>query len=92
MTNLPFTFIVDASISLDGREIVLKDYRNIYYWKRNTNTSVVKTLSAKPLILPYKRELQGESICFTPDQEGYYTVSESIFFKRARLFFYKRKG
>jgi len=88
--KIPFTRIVSGSISHDAQEVLLKDYENIYYWKRSGEKSLTELLAKDPIELPYKPEVQGESICWNNDGSGYYTLSESHEGKMARLKFYKR--
>jgi len=89
--KIPFTRIVAGSISPNGQEILLKDYENIYYWKRSGEKSLIELLAKEPIELAYKPEAQGESICWNHDASGYYTLSESHQGKIAQLKFYKRK-
>jgi hypothetical protein len=88
--EIPFTRIVAGSISQDAQEVLLKDYENIYYWKRSGEKSLTELLAKTPIELSYKPEAQGESICWNHDASGYYTLSESHEGKIAQLKFYKR--
>jgi hypothetical protein len=90
ISRLPFKFVVDACISLKGDAVMIKDYRNVYYWRRNKHSSIEETLLQTPQIVRYKRELQGESVTFSLNTDGYYTVSESVLI-RAKLFHYSSK-
>lgn len=71
-------FVLTAGeISADGREILLKNYDAIVYWRRKENESIVQAISRlRDLNPPYIREIQGEAICFAADGSGYFTVSE----------------
>jgi hypothetical protein len=89
--EIPFTRIVAGSISPDAQEVLLKDYENVYYWKRSGEKTLIELLAKEPIQLPYKPEVQGESICWNNDASGYYTLSESHEGKIAQLKFYKRK-
>ncbi len=89
--KIPFTRIVAGSISLDAQEVLMKDYENIYYWKRSGEKTLIELLAKDPIELPYKPEVQGESICWKNDASGYYTLSESHEGKIAQLKFYKRR-
>ena len=91
VAQLPFNSIVAANISSNGKEILMKDYPNVYYWKREEGQSVVELLKQPPIALPYDMEEQGEAICFAIDGKGYYTVSETTKRRQAELLFYKRK-
>ncbi len=88
--EIPFTRIVAGSISQDAQEVLLKNYENIYYWKRSGEKTLTELLTKDPIELPYKPEVQGESICWSNDASGYYTLSESHEGKMAQLKFYRR--
>lgn len=90
LEKLPFTQIVALAISRDGTEILTKNYDHVYYWKRKPGETVEATVLSTPSELPYKQEPQGESIAFTRDGSGYYTISERKKDKPQQLFFYKR--
>lgn len=91
LEKMPFTLVVAADISVDGTEILIKNYDNIYYWKRETTESVEEALKRSPVVLPYTPEPQGESIAFDRAGTGYYTLSEQKKKKPQHLYFYKRK-
>jgi hypothetical protein len=88
---LPYNSIVAANISADGKEVLMKDYPNIYYWKREKDESITDLLKRSPIGLPYNMEEQGEAICFASDGKGYYTISETTRRRQAELLFYKRE-
>jgi len=46
--KIPFTRIVAGSISPDAQEVLLKDYENIYYWKRSGEKIFDGTTSQGP--------------------------------------------
>jgi len=48
ITSLPFKTVVAAGISADGREIVVKTYAEIYYWKR-TGTQTIEDVLKRVL-------------------------------------------
>jgi len=75
--TLKLSMIVAADISPDGSEILMKDYHQIYYWKRSQSESVSSALKRKPQIVPYIKEPQGESVCWAADGRGYFTISET---------------
>jgi hypothetical protein len=89
-TELPFAWIVAADISADGKEVLIKDYDNIFYWKRSATESIPELLKTKPTVLKYEREPQGEAIAWNRDGSGFYTLSETAKGIRGRLFYYKR--
>jgi len=79
--TLPLTQVVAGDISADGREILLKNYDFVYYFTRKEGETIQDALSRQALKLPYTREPQGESICFSKDGKTFYTVSETTAFK-----------
>ncbi len=88
----PPDLVTAADISADGLEVLVKTYGHIYYWKRdNTQTSIPDLLHTSPVDIPYNPEPQGEAIGFTPQQDGFYTLSENRFGIVPHLFFYSRK-
>lgn len=89
--KMPYNLTVAADISVDGSEVLLKNYDHVYYWKREGSESIADLLQQTPLELRYKPEKQGEAIAWSRDGKGYYTLSESSTHERARLLFYKRK-
>jgi hypothetical protein len=88
--KLPFSMIVAADISEDGSEILAKNYDEVFYWKRLPGESVEETLKRTPQALPYTPEPQGESIAFSRNGGGYFTISEQKKKIPQQLYFYKR--
>jgi hypothetical protein len=81
----PFKWITAGDISRDGKQILLKNYQNVYYWKRSHDEHIWQTMQKTPEILPYQVEKQGEAIGFTADGKGYFTTSEGVF---APIYYY----
>ncbi|MBX2961100.1 MAG: hypothetical protein KF687_01235 [Cyclobacteriaceae bacterium] len=90
LEGLPLTLIVAADWSADGKEILIKDYERVYYWKRNGDEPVSELLTKDPILLPYHQEPQGESIAFDYFGKGYYTLSEKAKGVKPTLMVYKR--
>ncbi len=90
LDKLPFTLIVAADWSADGKEILIKNYQQVFYWYRAEKEPLDKLLQSPPIILPYVEEPQGESIAFDRSGKGYYTVSEKRKGFVPKLMFYKR--
>jgi hypothetical protein len=88
--TLPISKVTAADISGDGTEILIKNYTQVFYWKRNAGQSISSTLHKTPFAIPYKIEQQGESICFASDGSGFYTASEKIDTSAVAIYFYKR--
>ena len=90
LMSLPLTQIVSAGFSPDGREIIMKNYENIYYWNIR-GASITDGLSIKPKVLPYTEEPQGEAMTFNIEGSGFYTLSEKIKGEKTFLYFYQRR-
>ena len=88
--TLPLRSIVGGSVSFDGSEVLLKNYSDIFYWKKTGNETLAQMLVKEPVVLDYKREPQGEAIAWSGDGKEFYTLSESKG-NRANLIVYKRK-
>lgn len=89
--SLPYTGVVSATISSDGKEILIKTYGTIYYYSRSQNETVEQALQKEPKTLVYQPEPQGEAVCFANNRSGYFTLSEKGFASLVNLNFYKRK-
>jgi hypothetical protein len=88
---LPLKKITAGNISPDGKEVLLKDYKKVYYWKNDQGLPLLQLLLTKPAILEYDKEPQGEAICWARDGKGYYTLSEKAEGEIGKLLFYKRR-
>ena len=88
---IPYHKIVAGSISMDRKEILLKDYDYIYYWKNENQLPLDQLLKQKPELLTYDRERQGEAIAWARDGSGFYTLSEKVKGELGKLLFYKRQ-
>ncbi len=88
--SLEFTQATGGDISADGSEILIKNYTNVYYWKREEGQSVEDALSETPREITYQIEPQGEAIAFAADGSGFFTLSEEAQGIEAVLYFYPR--
>jgi hypothetical protein len=70
------TYAVAGDISASGREILIKNYAEAFYWCRGDSQTVAEALAAAPTPVPYTMEPQGEAIAWGADGRGYYTTSE----------------
>ena len=85
-------FLTDGNVSVDNQEIIIKNYFQIFHWRRASNESIPNALKRNPTILPYGIEPQGEGVCFAQDGSGYYTISEEGPNRLpVKLYSYKRK-
>lgn len=88
IATLPITQITAGDISNSGTRIILKNYETVYSWKRKTSQSLTDIFMINPDHLPYIPEPQGEALCWSNDEKGYYTVSEEAENTEARLYYY----
>lgn len=88
---LPFSNLTGGDIAPDGTELVLKNYKEIYYWRRQgIGETISQLLLRPPGKIPYVPEVHGESIGWTANGSGFFTTSE----KRNDnpvIYFFKRK-
>lgn len=91
LAELPFSGAVGGSISPSGKEILIKNYGKVFYWKRANNENLETLLQTKPLELPYTAEPQGEALAWKADETGYFTLSEVGGNLPQSLYFYQRK-
>jgi hypothetical protein len=89
--SIPFGQVVAADFSADGKEVLMKNYNNVFYWKLDGKESLEAALKRNPAVVNYVEEPQGESVTFARDGSGFYTVSEKIKGEKSFLFFYPRK-
>ena len=86
--TLPHTFMTSAAVSADGRELLIKNLLNVFYWKRRPGESIAGMLGRPAMIQPYRPEPQGEAVAFALDGSGYYTISEAVLGMKSVLYFY----
>ncbi len=79
---------VAADISPAGDGILIKTYDQVFLWKRGPAQTIAQALAAKPTLLPYEPEPQGEAICWNRAGTGYFTLSEQKKKKKPHLYFY----
>ena len=93
--ELPFNYCTAGDISADNQEILLKNYQQVFYWKRRSGETLIDALKREPTLLTYPadQERQGEAIAWAADASGFYTVGEKLtgFDEKQELFFYKKK-
>jgi len=89
-----FDKLTAGDISSDGKEILLRNKGQIWYWQRQEGQSIAQTLLTAPQKAPYAgNEHQGEGICFTFGNTGYYTNTEIRDYPGAisNISYYQRK-
>lgn len=93
--GLPSSLITSPTsgdISFDGKEIIIKTYTTVYYWKRQDGQTIGEVLTQPPhKTLPYFLEPEGTAICFDKKADGYFTLSEIGGATSVTLNYYKRK-
>jgi hypothetical protein len=89
--TLPFHLVTSGSISSNGLEILLRNEDYYWYWKRTAGETVADALRRPPQqITPVTKEPQGEAICFSPNQRGYFTSSEVNRNQQPVIYFYQK--
>jgi hypothetical protein len=88
--TLPYWGITGAALSLNGREIIVRTYFNLYYYTRAGGESIDQALKKGYTNLPFYAEPQGEAITFANDNTGFFTLSEKGTTAVANLYYYKR--
>lgn len=88
--SIPFGQVVAGDFSADGKEILMKNYKNVLYWTLNKGESLADALKRNPAIVNYTEEPQGEAITFARDGSGFYTISEKVKGEQSYLYFYPR--
>jgi hypothetical protein len=77
--EIPFDVVSGGDISADGRLVALRNELNAFLWIKDPNQSAGDALGGQGNALPLvgePEEPNGESLAFTPDSSGYYTISE----------------
>ena len=81
--------IVGADISRDGKMILIKTYYQIFLINRDLNIPFSSSiLKGEQIPLDYIPEPQGESVCWSWDQSGYFTISEQYGNTPVNLYYY----
>ncbi len=88
--ELSFNMAVGGDLSPAGDEALIKNYVDVYYWKRPDGQTWAQAFRSAPVRVPYEMEPQGEAICWKWDGSGYITVSEELFNIESRIYFYPR--
>jgi hypothetical protein len=69
-------YITDGNVASSNEEIIVRNYLEIYYWKKEKNENIADALRRKPRIVPSVLEPQGEALAFDGLNKGYATISE----------------
>lgn len=71
-----FELATAGDISPSGDYLIIRSYVHARAWKRTTAQTVADALATEPCEIPLTAEPQGETLAFTADGTGYYTLSE----------------
>lgn len=91
-SKLPFHNVTSGDITLNGNEILLKNYNAIFYWDGVNEKDMLSTFSQEHELVQYTPEPQGESICWDRSGKGFYTLSEKSWAKNQVLYFFERSN
>lgn len=69
--------VTGADMSTDGSTLVLRGYKTVWMWHRESGASVTDMLRDDPCLAPSPDEQQGEAIAFDAES-SYWTVSEGV--------------
>ncbi len=69
--------ITGGEISKNGQKCLIKTYKNVFLWERKKDEKWKNIWSQAPKILKYIPESQGEAICWSNDENAYFTLSEN---------------
>lgn len=85
-------YVTGAAISPDGKEILVRTYTTVYYWKRDGSQTIPDALQyGTRRSLVTRLEPQGEAICFDKDAKGFFTISERASASSVNLYYYAKK-
>ena len=84
-------YITDGNVASSNEEIIIRNYLEIYYWKKKPEESIADALRRKPRVVPSVLEPQGESLAFDGLNKGYATISEVATLSSPAHLFYTAK-
>ncbi len=90
VADLPYNGVVSAAQSPDNKEIIVKTYTKLFYYKREEGMSISDALNGDAEELDYTIEAQGEALTFAVDNSGFYTLPEQALGVKPALSFYQR--
>ncbi|KAH3811979.1 uncharacterized protein LOC127835341 [Dreissena polymorpha] len=67
---------VGGDISPSGNRVLLQAQESVYYWDIKAEHDYLSVLQTPGVKLPYIREPKAQSICWSADEHGYYTLGE----------------
>jgi hypothetical protein len=85
-------YITGGDVAASNEEVIIRNYLEIYYWKKEKSETLADALRRKPQIVPSALEPQGEAVAFDRNGNGYSTISEvASFFSPAHIFYTPKK-
>lgn len=87
--QLSYNLIVSAALSPDQKGVAIKTYQHIYFYPKNNSETIAQAVQKTPIELNYIPEIQGEALCFTNNNFGYFTISEKVT-SDVTLYYYTR--
>ncbi len=86
VAHLLFGTAVAGDIDVESREMLIKNYSRVFGWSRGDTQTWAEALSVRYHFWPYRKEPQGEAICWTADGKGYLTISEGV---HPKIYYYR---
>ena len=90
IADLPYNGVVATAYSETKKELLIKTYGNIYFYKHSSGQPIADLVKKPQVTLSYQVEPQGEAMCFAIDDSGFFTLSEKGFAPYMNLNFYSR--
>ncbi|NNC93188.1 MAG: hypothetical protein HKN80_11935 [Acidimicrobiia bacterium] len=72
------TFALATGGDAGTKRVVVRTYDEVFAWERRPGASLVETVLSPSCRVTTVSEQQGEAIALTPDELGFYTVSEGV--------------
>ncbi|WP_125077754.1 hypothetical protein [Rufibacter latericius] len=88
--NLPYSYVVSATLAPNGKEALVKTYGALYHYNQKANEPLEEYLLKDFETWPYSIEPQGEAVTFAAADSGYFTLSEKGLASAVNLYFYKK--
>lgn len=83
--------ITGGDVSPDGKEVLLRQYNGVQYWRMTDEAHVYEVFSKAPCPIAAPFDVQGEAIAWIPDGSGFYTLSEQATLGPRPIWFYRRE-
>lgn len=91
ITELPIDKATAGDVSPDGTEVLLKNKKEVFYWKALIGESLLDVLlKSNPQRVLYKPETQGEAICFNVKATGFLTSTERASALEQPIFYFSK--